>query len=59
MVFDDPEEPTYIHVFGKYVHVHTTEQLEHTLVPYLEKLTEDFQLPPRYYPRHHVPFHRY
>lgn len=51
------EEPTNIRVFGKYVYA-PTEQLEDSLVPYLEKLMEGSQLPPRCYPRH-GPFHRY
>jgi hypothetical protein len=55
MVVD--EEPTNIRVSGKFVDAHT-EQLEDPLVPYLEKLMEDSQLPPRCYPRH-GPFHCY
>jgi hypothetical protein len=51
------EEPTNIRLSGKYVDAHT-EQLEDSLVPYLEKLMEASQLPPRCYPRH-GPFHRY
>jgi hypothetical protein len=51
------EEPTNVRVFGKYVNAHT-EQFEDSLVPYLEKLMEASQLPPRCYPRH-GPFHSY
>jgi hypothetical protein len=40
------EEPTNIRLSGKYVDAHT-EQLEDSLVPYLEKLMEASQLPQR------------
>jgi hypothetical protein len=57
MVID--EEPAHIRVFGECVDAHT-EQLEDTLVSYLEKLMKGSQLPPRCYPLHgHGPFHRY